>query len=172
VVSYFCFKFHILDRFILEEYVFQVEGGPHMFQSCLRVVQNGLLPVTREMHPFFESLAVTGTPSLQTSLMDIHHNTSLKSILEYDSISSTSKTYICFHLDKGARLWLVTKPFIYSFCITQSTFTSTLHFHLNLIQPSAFSFLMYENGHKLNTSSTHLVHCPFWSQQITTHDTI
>jgi hypothetical protein len=161
VVSYFYFKFHILDRFILEEYVFQVEGGPHMFQSCLRVVQNGLLPVTREMHPFFESLAVTGTPSLQTSLMDIHHNTSLKSILEYDSISSTSKTYICFHLDKGARLWLVTKPFIYSFCITQSTFTSTLHFYLNLIQPSAFNFLMYENGHKLNTSSTHLVHCPF-----------
>ncbi len=32
-----CFKFHIFDRPILEEYVFQVEGGPHLLQSCLCV---------------------------------------------------------------------------------------------------------------------------------------
>jgi hypothetical protein len=31
VVSYLCFKFHIFDRSILKEYVFQVEGSPHLF---------------------------------------------------------------------------------------------------------------------------------------------
>jgi hypothetical protein len=43
------------------------------------------------MHPYFESLAVIGAPSLQASLMAIHHYTSLRSILEDDSISLTSK---------------------------------------------------------------------------------
>jgi hypothetical protein len=28
VVLYLCYRFHIFDRFILEEYVSQVEGGP------------------------------------------------------------------------------------------------------------------------------------------------
>ncbi len=28
---YLCFKFHIFDRPVLEEYVSQVEGGLHMF---------------------------------------------------------------------------------------------------------------------------------------------
>jgi len=37
VASYLCSKFHIFDRPILEEYVFQVEGGPHLLQSCLCV---------------------------------------------------------------------------------------------------------------------------------------
>jgi hypothetical protein len=66
-------------------------------------------------------------------LMDIHHDTSFKSILEDDSISSTSKVHIHFCLGKGAGLWLVVKPFIYSFHITHATFTSTLHFHLCLL---------------------------------------
>jgi hypothetical protein len=31
VASYLCSKFPIFDRPVLEEYVFQVEGGPHLF---------------------------------------------------------------------------------------------------------------------------------------------
>jgi hypothetical protein len=31
VAPYLCFRFHIFDRRILEEYVFQVKGGPHLF---------------------------------------------------------------------------------------------------------------------------------------------
>jgi len=46
------------------------------------------------MHPSFENLVITGTSSLQAFLMYIHHNTSFKSILKDDSISSTSKAYI------------------------------------------------------------------------------
>ncbi len=38
VPPYLCSRFYIFDRPILEEYVSQVEGGPHLFQSCLRVV--------------------------------------------------------------------------------------------------------------------------------------
>jgi hypothetical protein len=43
--------------------------------------------MAKEMHLSFESLAITNTPSLQAFLMGIHHDTSLKSILEDDSIS-------------------------------------------------------------------------------------
>jgi hypothetical protein len=35
VVPYLCSRFHIFDRPILEEYVYQVEGGQNVFQSCL-----------------------------------------------------------------------------------------------------------------------------------------
>ncbi len=31
VAPYLCYKFRIFDRPILEEYVFQVEGGQHLF---------------------------------------------------------------------------------------------------------------------------------------------
>jgi hypothetical protein len=41
----------------------------------------------KEMHPSFEILAVTDALSLQVFLMDIHHETSLRSVLEDDSIS-------------------------------------------------------------------------------------
>jgi hypothetical protein len=37
VASYLCSRFCILNRLVLEEYVSQVEGGPHLFQSCFRV---------------------------------------------------------------------------------------------------------------------------------------
>jgi hypothetical protein len=40
-------------------------------------------------------------------LMDFHHDTSLRSILEDDSISLTSRAHICFCLGKGTMLWLV-----------------------------------------------------------------
>ncbi len=61
------------------------------------------------MHPFFENLVVTSTLGPHASLMDVHHNTSFRSILEDDSISSTSRARICFCLGKKARLWLIVK---------------------------------------------------------------
>jgi hypothetical protein len=35
VAPYLCFRFCIFDRPVLEEYISQVEGGPHLLQSCL-----------------------------------------------------------------------------------------------------------------------------------------
>jgi hypothetical protein len=55
--------------------------------------------------------------------MDIHHDTSFRSILEDDSISSTFKAYIHFCLGKGAGLWLVVRPFIRLFHIAHFIFT-------------------------------------------------
>jgi hypothetical protein len=93
--------------------------------------------------------------------MDFHHDTSFRSILEDDSISSTSKTNIHFWSNKGLGLWLVTRSFIRLFCIAHSTFTLALHFHLGLIQTLAFSLLTCECGHRLDASNMHLVHYPF-----------
>jgi len=56
------------------------------------------------MHLFFKGLAITNAPSLHASLMDIHHDTSFRSILKYDFISSSSKACICFYLGKGVGL--------------------------------------------------------------------
>jgi hypothetical protein len=112
---------------------FQVEGGPHLFQSYLHEVQDDLPLTTREMHPSFESLAMIGAPSLRVYFMDIHHDTFIKSILEDDSIYSASKACIHSCSGKGVGLWLVVKPFIYSFCITHFTFTLTLLFYFGLI---------------------------------------
>jgi hypothetical protein len=92
--------------------------------------------------------------------MNVHHDTSL-SILKDDSISSTSKTRIPPYSCKGPRLWLVVRPFICSFCIVCSTFTSVLCFRLNLIQPSPFSLFTCECGHGLDAFNTHLACCPF-----------
>jgi hypothetical protein len=64
VAPYLCSRFRVFDRPVLEEYVFQVEGGPHLLQSCLCVMQDGLPLTTREMHLSFESLAVTSTLNL------------------------------------------------------------------------------------------------------------
>jgi hypothetical protein len=96
-------------------------------------------------------------------LMDIHHDTSFKSILEDDSISSTSRAHIHYCLGKGARLWLVVRPSIYSFHITHFTFTLALNFCLDLIQPLTFNLFTCECGHRLDTSCTHLTHCAFGS---------
>jgi hypothetical protein len=63
VALYLCFRFRIFDRPVLYEYVFQVEKGPRLLQSCLCVVQNGLPPATKEMHASFKNLVVTGAPS-------------------------------------------------------------------------------------------------------------
>jgi hypothetical protein len=124
------------------------------------------------MHPSFKSLSITSTLGLQVSLMDIHHDTSLMSILEDDFISSSFRIRIRSCLGKGARLWLIAKPYICSLHIAHSTFTSTSHFHLGLTQPSTSSFLTCECGHGLDASSMHLTHCSFGGQRIPTHDVI
>ncbi len=64
MVSYLCFRFCIFNRPILEEYVYQVEGGPHLLQSSLRGAQYGLPLVIKEIHPSFESLVVIGALGL------------------------------------------------------------------------------------------------------------
>jgi hypothetical protein len=172
VVPYLCSRFHIFDRPILEEYVSQVEEGSQLLQSYLCVAWDGLPPVTKKMHLFKKNLAVTGALGVHASLMDFHHDTSLKFILEDDSISLASRTCICSCSNKGARLWLVARPSICSFRISHFTFTSTLRFCFSLIQLSTFSFLTCEYGHGLDTFGMHLVHCAFRGQHITTHDTI
>jgi hypothetical protein len=113
------------------------------------------------MHLSFESLVGVNARGLEASLMDVHHNTSFKSILEDDSISLTSKAHICFCSGKGPWLWLVVTPSIHSFSITHSTWTSMLRFCFGLIQFSATSLFTCECGHGLNASRTHLSHCPF-----------
>ncbi len=60
MVLYLCFRFCIFNRPILEEYVFLVEGGPHLLQSCLHAVRDGCPPTAMEMHLSFESLVVIG----------------------------------------------------------------------------------------------------------------
>jgi len=85
-------------------------------------MQDGLFLVAREMHLSFESLVVIGPPSLHAYLMDIHHDTSLRFILEDDSISSTSKACIHSCLGKGAWLWLVVRPSIV--CLASHTLLS------------------------------------------------
>ncbi len=124
------------------------------------------------MHTSFESLTIISPPSLQAYLMDIHHDTSLGSILEDDSISSTFKTCIHSCLGKGVGLWLIVRPSIYSFHIAHSTFTSALHFHLGFIQLLTSNIFICECGHGLDASGTHLVCCPFGGQWIATHDAI
>ncbi len=69
----------------------------------------------KNMHPSFESLVVISTPGLQVSLMDNQNDTSFKSILEDDSISSSYKACICSSSNKGAGLWLIVRPFIVHF---------------------------------------------------------
>jgi hypothetical protein len=133
VALYLCSKFHIFDRPILEEYVFQVEKGQYLLQLCFCVVWDNFLLVARKMHVFFQSLAVIDALGLQAFLMNIHHDTSFRSILKDDSISITCKAHIHFCLGKGVRLWLIARPFIYSFHIAHSTFILTLYFCLNLI---------------------------------------
>jgi hypothetical protein len=105
-------------------------------------------------------------------LMDIHHDTYFRAILEYDSISSASRACIHFCSGKGARLWLVVTPSICLFRITHFTFTSMMHLRLSLIKLLASSLFMCKCGHRLDKSSTHLAHCMFGGQRITTHDAI
>jgi hypothetical protein len=63
---------------------------------------------------------------------------------------------------------LIVRPFIHLFCIAHSTFTSTLRFRFDLIQPLAFSFFTCECGNGLGAFNTHLTCYPFGGQ----HDAI
>jgi hypothetical protein len=83
------------------------------------------------MYPSFESLAIIDVLGLHAYLMNFHHNTSLRYILDDDSISLAFRAYIHFYSSKGAGL--VARSFIHLFHITDFTFTSTLHFFLGLI---------------------------------------
>jgi len=56
--------------------------------------------------------------------------------------------------------------------IAHTIFISTLHFHLDFIQPLTFSLFTCECGHMLDIFNTHLIHCSFGGQGIMTHDTI
>ncbi len=132
----------------------------------------GLPHATKEIHPSFESLVVIGSPGSQDFFMDIHHDTSFRSILEDDSISSTSRIRICSCLGKGIGLWLISKLSIHSFHIAHFTFTSSLCFHLDLIQPSTSNFFTCERGHVFDTLGTHLTCCLFGNRWIATHDVI
>ncbi len=169
--SYLCSRFCIFNKFVLDEYVIRLKG-PRLLQLCLRAAQDGLPLVTRDIHPSFKSLAVIGASSLQVFFMVIHHDTSLRSILEDDSISLASRARIHFCSGKGTWLWLIIKPSIRSLCIAYFTLIPTLHFHLSLIQPLASNLFTCECGHGLNAFDTHLVHCPFGGQWISTHDVI
>jgi hypothetical protein len=102
--------------------------------------------------------------------MDIHHDTSLRSILEDDFISSTSRARIHSCLGKRPGLWLVVMPFICLFRITYFIFILVFRFHFGLVQPSTSNIFMCECGHRLDESGMHLVHCPFGGQRIVTHD--
>jgi hypothetical protein len=53
VILYLYSRFHIFNKPVLEKYVFQVEGGPHLFKSCLRATWYNLLLATRDMYFFF-----------------------------------------------------------------------------------------------------------------------
>jgi len=117
MVSYLCFRFHIFDRPVLE-YVSSIEGGPHLFQSCLCAAWHGFPPIVREMHLSFENLTLIDALGLHTSLMDIHHDTFVRSIFEDGSISLAFRACIHSCSGKGAWLWLVAKPSIHSFWIT------------------------------------------------------
>jgi hypothetical protein len=52
--------------------------------------------------------------------MNIHHDTSLKSILEDDFVFSIFRTCICSCLGKGAKLWLIVRPSICLFHMAHS----------------------------------------------------
>jgi len=132
-----------------------------LLQSCLCPMRDGLLPTSKEMHLFFESLEVFGPQGLHASMMNVHHDTSFRSILYDDSIFSTSKTHIRSYSCKGARLCLIARPSICLFCIARFTFISVLRFHLDLIQPSPSILFTCECGHMLNACSMHLACCPF-----------
>ncbi len=53
VAPYLCSRFHIFDKPILDEYVFQVEGGPHLLSSCLSIIQDNIFLIVNDMHLFF-----------------------------------------------------------------------------------------------------------------------
>jgi hypothetical protein len=131
---------------------------------------NGLPFATREMHHSFESLVVIGTPSQQAFLMDIHHDTSFKFILEDDSISSASRAHIRSSSCKGVGLWLVVNHLSIHF--TSHILFSPQRYVFISIWFSLRNLLMCECEHRLDAYGTHLARYLFRGQWIITHGTI
>jgi hypothetical protein len=113
------------------------------------------------MHPSFNNLPIINVLGLYASLMDIHHDTFFRFILEDDYISSMFRARIHYCSDEGVGLWLIVNPSIHSFHITNFTFTSTLHFHFGLILLLTSSFFTCKCGHGLYAFDTHLRCCLF-----------
>jgi hypothetical protein len=86
--------------------------------------------------------------------MDIHHNKSLRSILEDDSISLASKACIRFCSSKGMKLWLIIRPSICSFHIA-------LYFHLNIVFLSQFDSTLTFSLFTCECFDTHFTQYPF-----------
>jgi hypothetical protein len=83
---YLCFKFHIFNRFILKEYVFQIDEGLIFFNHVFVQLKITFLLYLKKCIFFFESLTIIGILSLRAFLMNIHHDTSFRFILEEDFI--------------------------------------------------------------------------------------
>ncbi len=64
MAPYLWYRFCIFNKHVLEEYVYQVERGPHFLQLCLCAIHNSFHPAIKKMYPSFENLAITSTPSL------------------------------------------------------------------------------------------------------------
>ncbi len=154
VAPYLCSRFRIFDKPVLKEYVSHVERAHICFSYVYVQCKMAFLLQLGSCTFFLYNLIIIGALSLHAPLMDIHHDTSFRTILEDDSISLTSRTHIHFCSSKGAKLWLVTRPSIHSFCIAHSIFISALRFHFNLIHPLASSLFMCEGGHKLDAFGT------------------
>jgi hypothetical protein len=137
-------RHNFTDIFIVEHNILREYFNTHVESFFFFLLEDNQF----ELFFPFKNLVITGTLGLQDFLMDIHYDTSLRSILEDDSISLTSKTCICSCLGKGARLWLIIKPSIYSFRITHFIFTLALFFHFGLIQlwHLVFSFVNVDMG--------------------------
>ncbi len=99
---YLCFRFCIFNRPSLENDVSQVEGAPLV--SIILTWSTKCLPLgLNEMHIFFWEFDNYCVLDLHASLMDIHHNTSIRSMLENKFIFLTSKTYIRFLFGQGGK---------------------------------------------------------------------
>ncbi len=112
---------------------FKLKGAHICFSHAYVQYKMAFFFIPKEIHLFFENLTVIGISSLHALLMDIHHDTFLRSILGDDFISLAFRTHICSYSGKGPRLWLIARPSIRSFHIAHFTFTSMLRFHFNLI---------------------------------------
>jgi hypothetical protein len=132
VTLYLCFSFLFpIDYFW--RVCFSSWKGPTPFLIMLTCSAEWFSSYNKGDAPFFWESSSYRRPKSMASFMDIHHDTFYKSILEADSISSTSTGRICSSLGKRKGLWLVVRPFIYLFHITPFIFTSMLRFCFNLI---------------------------------------
>jgi len=70
VAPYLYSRFRIFNRLVLEEYVFQVKGSPHLLKSCLCVVRYSFPFTARKMHLFFRVWLLSALEA--TNILDGH----------------------------------------------------------------------------------------------------